>query len=58
MWFGKGAETEGSGGHGRDSRGEDWRGKRVFFFLIFIGEIVFEIMRCGLIGFFFHIHAD
>ena len=24
-----------------------------FYFLIFIGEIVFEIMRCGLIGFFF-----
>ena len=29
-----------------------------FYFLVFIGEIVFEIMRCGLIGFFFHIHAD
>ena len=38
MWFGKGAETEGSGGRGRggDSRGkEDWRGKRVFFFFFF-----------------------
>ena len=59
MWFGKGAETEGSGGRGRDNRGEeDWRSKRGFFFFfflkkIFIREIVFEIMRCGLIGFFF-----
>ena len=33
MWFGKGAETEGSGGRGRDNRGEeDWRSKRGFFF--------------------------
>ena len=32
MWFGKGAETEGSGGRGRDNRGEeDWRSKRGFF---------------------------
>ena len=35
-----------------------WTGevRGVFFFFfkkIFIGEIVFEIMRCGLIGFFF-----
>ena len=36
MWFGKGAETEGSGGCGRDNRGEeDWRSKRGFFFFFF-----------------------
>ena len=35
MWFGKGAETEGSGGRGRDNRGEeDWRSKRGFFFFL------------------------
>ena len=37
MWFGKGAETEGSGGRGRDNRGEeDWRSKRGFFFFFFL----------------------
>ena len=45
MWFGKGAETEGSGGRGRDNRGEeDWRSKRGFFFFFlkkFLSERLF-----------------